>query len=180
VPDFVSLGKAIGGGLPLSAVIGPAEILNHKLGLTVTTLSGNPVSAAAGRAVLKTIRADKLVENAGIRGRQLTEGLRRMSNKHALIGDIRGRGLVIGIDLVEDRATRAPASKACAKVAYRASELGAAVFYVGHHSNVLELTPPITLSEAEVEEGLSILDQAIEDVEADRVPDSAIAAYVGW
>jgi 4-aminobutyrate aminotransferase len=80
VPDFVSLGKAIGGGLPLSAVIGPAEILNHKLGLTVTTLSGNPVSAAAGRAVLKTIRADKLVENAGIRGRQLTEGLRRMSN----------------------------------------------------------------------------------------------------
>jgi 4-aminobutyrate aminotransferase len=103
-----------------------------------------------------------------------------MSNKHPLIGDVRGRGLVVGVDLVEDRGTRAPATKACAKVAYRAAELGAAVFYVGHHSNILELTPPIILSETEVEEGLQILDRAFEDVEAGRVPDSAVAAYAGW
>ena len=167
-------------GLPLSAVVGPAEILNHKLGLTITTLSGNPVSAAAGRAVLKTIQGGKLLENATARGQQLADGLRRMSNKHPLIGDVRGRGLVIGVDLVEDRGTRAPATKACAKVAYRAAELGAAVFYVGHHSNVLELTPPIIISEFEVEEGLQILDRALEDVEAGRVPDSAVAPYAGW
>src|SRR5215469_5723476 len=180
VPDIVSFGKAIGGGLPLSAVVGPAEILNHKLGLTVTTLSGNPVSAAAGRAVLRTIQGGKLLENATARGRQLAEGLRRMSNKHSLIGDVRGRGLVVGVDLVEDRGTRAPATKASAKVAYRAAELGAAVFYVGHHSNVLELTPPIIMSELEVEEGLQILDRALEDVEAGRVADVAVAAYAGW
>ena len=112
VPDIVSFGKAVGGGLPLSAVVGPAEILNHKLGLTVTTLSGNPVSAAAGRAVLRTIQGGKLLQNATARGRQLAEGLRRMSNKHPLIGDVRGRGLVVGVDLVEDRGTRAPATKA--------------------------------------------------------------------
>jgi 4-aminobutyrate aminotransferase len=179
-PDLVSFGKSLGGGLPISAVVGPAEILNHKLGLTVTTLSGNPVCAAAGRAVLRTIRKDGLMENAAARGGQLMDGLKRMSNRHPLIGDVRGRGLVLGVDLVEDRSTRAPATKACAKVAFRASELGAALFYVGHRSNILELTPPLTLSEAEAEEGLSILDQALTDVEAGRVSDAAIAAYAGW
>ena len=180
VPDIVSFGKAIGGGLPLSAVVGPAEILNHRQGLTVTTMAGNPVAAAAGRAVLRTILDNRLMDNAAARGRQLADGLRRMSNKHPLIGDVRGRGLVIGVDLVEDTSTRVPATKACAKVAYRAAELGAAVFYVGHHSNVLELTPPITLSEAEAEEGLQVLDRALEDVEAGRVSDEAVAAYAGW
>lgn len=180
VPDIVSFGKGIGGGLPLSAVVGPAEILNHKLGLTVTTNSGNPVSAAAGRAVLRTIVAEKLPENAAARGRQIMDGLARMSNKHPLIGDVRGRGLIIGIDLVADRGTRAAATKACAKVVYRAAELGAAMYYVGRHSNVIELTPPITLSQAEAEEGLQILDRALEDVESDRVPDAAVAAYAGW
>jgi 4-aminobutyrate aminotransferase len=130
--------------------------------------------------VLKTIIGDRLAENAALRGRQLTDGLRRMSNRHPLIGDVRGRGLVAGVDLVEDRTTRIPATKACAKVAYRAAELGAAIFYVGHHSNVLEFTPPITLSEAEVEEGLQILDRALDDVEAGRVADAAVAAYAGW
>jgi 4-aminobutyrate aminotransferase len=180
VPDIVSFGKAIGGGIPLSAVVGPAEILNHRLGLTVTTMAGNPVAAAAGRAVLRTILDDRLMDNAAARGRQLANGLRRMSNKHPLVGDVRGRGLIIGVDLVEDTSTRAPATKACAKVAYRAAELGAAVFYVGHHSNVLELTPPITLSEAEAEEGLQVLDRALEDVEAGRVSDEAVVAYAGW
>jgi 4-aminobutyrate aminotransferase len=130
--------------------------------------------------VLKTIRGGKLLANATARGQQLADGLRRMSNRHPLIGDVRGRGLVIGVDLVEDRGTRAPATKACAKVAFRAAELGAAVFYVGHHSNVLELTPPIIISESEVDEGLQILDRALEDVEADRVPDSVVAPYAGW
>lgn len=180
VPDIVSFGKAIGGGLPLSAVVGPADILNHKLGLTITTTAGNPVAAAAGRAVLRTIVTERLPENAADRGRQLMDGLARMSNRHPLIGDVRGRGLVIGVDLVEDRGTRAPATKACAKVVFRAAELGAAAFYVGHHSNVIELTPPLTLSEAEAEEGLQILDQALEDVENDRVSDAMIAAYAGW
>ncbi len=180
VPDIVSFGKAIGGGLPLSAVVGPAEILNHKLGLTITTISGNPVAAAAGRAVLRTIVGDRLADNAAARGRQLMDGLRRLSNRHPIIGDVRGRGLIIGVDLVEDRTTRRPATKACAKVVYRAAELGCVLFYVGHHSNVLELTPPLTLSAAEADEGLQILDRALEDVAAGRVTDAAVAPYAGW
>jgi 4-aminobutyrate aminotransferase len=180
VPDFVTFGKGLGGGLPLSAVVGPARILDHPLGLTVTTTSGNPVSAAVGRAVLKTVVAERLAENAIQRGRQIMDGLTRLSNRHPLIGDVRGRGLVIGVDLVSDRSTRAAATRACAKVVYRAAELGAAMYYVGRQSNVIELTPPLTLTAAEAEEGLQIIDQALEDVENDRVPDSAVAPYAGW
>lgn len=180
VPDLVSFGKALGGGLPLSAVVGPAEVMNERRGLTVTTTSGNPVAASAGRAVLRTIVAEKLAENAAARGAQLMAGLRQLADKHALIGEVRGRGLVIGVDLVQDRQTKAPASLACAKVAYRARELGVVLFYVGHHSNVLELTPPITLSEAEAAEGLELLGQAFDDVENGRVPDHALEGYAGW
>ena len=180
VPDLVSFGKALGGGLPLSAVVGPAELMNDPRGLTVMTTQGNPVCAAAGRAVLSTITGERLWENAKARGDQLIEGLRQLANRHPLIGDVRGRGLVIGVDLVTDRATKEPASKACAKVVYRAQELGAVMYYVGHFSNVIELTPPITLSEAEVEEGLQILDRSLDDVERGRVCDEAVADYAGW
>jgi 4-aminobutyrate aminotransferase len=180
VPDLISYGKALGGGLPLSAAVGPAEVMNNPRGLTITTTAGNPISTAAGRAVLSTILTESLMANAAARGAELLQGLRQLANKHALIGDVRGRGLVIGVDLVRDRQSREPAGKACAKVAYRARELGVAVFYVGHYSNVLELTPPITLSKAEVQEGLQVLGQAIEDVENDRVSDEALAGYSGW
>ena len=180
VPDVISYGKALGGGLPLSAAIGPIEIMNDPRGLTVTTTAGNPVSAAAGRAVLRTIRAENLMANAAARGAELLEGLRQLANRHPVIGEVRGRGLVIGVELVQDRQSRQPAGRACAKVAYRTRELGAVVFYVGQHSNVLELTPPITLSAAEVQQGLQILDQALDDVAAGRVDDAALSGYAGW
>jgi 4-aminobutyrate aminotransferase len=124
--------------------------------------------------------AENLMDNAAARGAELMQGLRQLANRHPVIGDVRGRGLVIGIDLVHDRQSKEPAGKICAKVAYRARELGVVVFYVGQHSNVLELTPPITLSAAEVQEGLQVLDQAFKDVGNDRVPDEALAGYAGW
>ena len=123
---MISYGKALGGGLPLSAAVGPAEIMNDPRGLTITTTAGNPVSAAAGRAVLRTIMAENLMANAAARGEELTLGLRQLANKHPLIGDVRGRGLVIGVELVQDRQSKRPATRACAKVAYRARELGVA------------------------------------------------------
>jgi 4-aminobutyrate aminotransferase len=179
-PDIVTFGKGLGGGLPLSAVVGPASILNSRTAFAMQTLCGNPVSCSAGLAVLAAIEKEGLVTNAEARGRQLQMGLRRLMDRHDMIGDVRGRGLAIGVELIEDRDDRRPATKSCQKVVYRAFELGLLLFYVGTQSNVLELTPPLTLTEAEAEEGLAILGRAIEDVAAGRVDDAAVAGFAGW
>jgi 4-aminobutyrate aminotransferase len=84
------------------------------------------------------------------------------------------------VELVKDRQTKEPASRETAKVAYRAFELGLLVFYVGMFSNVLEITPPLILTEAEVDQGVAILDQALADVAAGLVSDESIARYAGW
>jgi len=98
-----------------------------------------------------------------------------------MIGDVRGRGLAVGVDLVSDRATREPVSvSTTAKVIYRAYQLGAVFFYVGLGRNVLEFTPPLTLSEAEVEEGVAIIDQALTDVGNGVVSDADVAPFMMW
>jgi 4-aminobutyrate aminotransferase len=177
-PDAVIMGKSLGGGLPLSAVVARAEILD--VGFALFTATGNALSCAAGLATIEALAQDKLVENAATVGAYLHERLVALQNKHPLIGHVRGLGLIQGVELVKDRASKAPAPVETAKVCYRAFELGLLVYYVGMFSNVLEITPPLLLSRAEVDEGVAILDQALSDVAAGRVSDEAIARFTGW
>ncbi|MEQ8651928.1 MAG: aspartate aminotransferase family protein [Kiloniellales bacterium] len=178
--DIVVMGKGLGGGLPLSAVIGPASIMDYASSFSMQTLHGNAVCASAGLAVLDTLVAEGLTENAAQVGAHLQSCLKDLAQRHALIGDVRGRGLAIGVELVTDRQSRDPAAREAAKLVYRAFELGLVLYYVGMNSNVLEMTPPLTLSRAEAEAAVEILDRALSDVVQGRVPDDAIAGFEGW
>jgi 4-aminobutyrate aminotransferase len=179
-PDMVILGKALGGGLPLSAVVGRKEILDVGPATALFTTAGNALSCTAGLATIEAIQQDSLVDNARKVGSCLHDRLGALQEKHPLIGNVRGLGLIQGVELVKDRDTKEPAASETAKVVFRACELGLVVFYAGMFSNVLELTPPLILTEADVDEGVSILDQAISDVVAGSVSDEAVARYAGW
>ena len=180
-PDLVVFGKGLGGGLPLSAVVGPSAIMDHAPAFAIQTTAGNPVASAAGRAVLKAIADLDLIDRASSVGAILGDGLRAVSKKHPIIGEVRGRGLALGVDLVKDRSSREPVPvTTTAKIIYRAYQLGAVLFYVGMRGNVLELTPPLTLSEAEAEEGVAIIDQALTDVADDAVSDADVAPFMMW
>jgi 4-aminobutyrate aminotransferase len=155
--------------------------MDHAPAFAIHTTGGNPVATAAGRAVLRVIAAENLVESANRIGETLANGLRSLSERHPMIGDVRGRGLALGVDLVSDRESREPVTAATtAKVIYRPYQLGAVFFYVGLRANVLELTPPLTLSAAEAREGIEIIDQALTDVGRGLVSDADVAPFIMW
>ncbi|MFC3073314.1 aspartate aminotransferase family protein [Shinella pollutisoli] len=176
-PDIVVFGKGLGGGLPISAVVGPEAIMNHAVAFSLQTVHGNPVCAAAALAVLQTIERDRLVANAERSGKALRAALDELAARHSLIGDVRGRGLALGVELVADGK---PAARQTALAVYRAFQLGLVLYYVGVNSNVLEFTPPLTLTESEARQGVAILDQALADVAAGRVDEGLLADFAGW
>jgi 4-aminobutyrate aminotransferase len=138
------------------------------------------VCAAAGLAVLETIESESLMDNAAEVGAALQDGLRGLAQRHPMVGDVRGCGLAIGVKLVTNRQSRAPATKQAAQLVARAFELGLVLYYVGASSNVLEMTPPLTLTTGEAAKAVSILDRALGDVAEGRVPDDIAAGFEGW
>lgn len=177
-PDLVTLGKSLGGGLSLSAAIGPRAILNSDPGGTLLTTAGNPVACSAGLAVLDILEAERLPDRATRLGVQLESALAALERDHDLVSSVRSRGLVGGVEL--RRADGSAARTETAKIVYRAAQLGVVVYYVGTESNVLELTPPLVITQEELVSGLQIVSRAINDVVAGRVTDQEVAAYAGW
>lgn len=177
-PDAVILGKSLGGGLPLSAVVARQEILD--VGFALFTATGNAMCCTAGLATIEAIEQDGLVDNAREVGAYLHDRLSSLAAEHPLIGNVRGLGMIQGVELVRDQNSKEPATLETAKVVYRAYELGLLVFYVGMFSNVLEITPPLIIKKEEVDEGVAILDAALADVEAGRVSDDLVARFAGW
>lgn len=180
VPDLVALGKALGGGLALSAVVGRREVLDAATANNMYTTAGNPVACAAALATLDVIEEQQLVQAAAEIGGYLLASLRQLQAQHPLIGDVRGLGCILGVELVRDRGTREPAALETARTVYRCFENGLLLFYGGLYSNVLEITPPLTLTRADVDRGVDILDRSLADVEAGRVADDELGSYAGW
>ncbi|MBU8917463.1 aspartate aminotransferase family protein [Bacillus sp. FJAT-29953] len=180
VPDAVVLGKSLGGGLPISAVVARKEILDVGTGIHMFTTSGNPVCSAASLETLQIIEDERLIENARVNGEYFLEQLEKLQEKYEWIGDVRGKGLAIGVELVEDRHTKAPAAEKTAAICYRCFELGLLVFYVGINSNVIEITPPLTISKEEIDLAISILDQSFSDLQEQKINMDLVKQYAGW
>jgi 4-aminobutyrate aminotransferase len=178
--DVVLLGKALGGGLPLSAIVARKEILDIGTGLALFTTAGNATSCAAGLATLDVIEREGLVERSAENGRYLLQRLTETLGGYEIVGDVRGLGMICGVELVTDRTSKEPNHSAAAKIVYRAFELGLIVYYAGNWGNVLEITPPLILDRDQIDEGVAILDAAIADVLAGKVSDETVAPYAGW
>jgi 4-aminobutyrate aminotransferase len=162
VPDVVVTAKAIANGLPLSAIIA-SKALQQRWGRGAhgTTYGGNPVACAAGVAVLETIEAEGLVANARLRGAELSGGLRELMAEFPGIGDVRGPGLMIGVEFVRDRTTREPDGATAEAVAARAADDGLLLLTCGIHHQVIRWIPPIDVSVSEIEEALGTFERAL-------------------
>ncbi|HEU5169492.1 MAG TPA: aminotransferase class III-fold pyridoxal phosphate-dependent enzyme, partial [Gemmatimonadales bacterium] len=165
VPDIVTMAKGIGNGFPLAAVTTRREIAERLTQrIHFNTYGGNPVSMAAGLAVLEVIEEEGLQRNAGEVGGRLKTGLRELATRHPLIGDVRGMGLMLGVELVKDRGTKEPAREAAAEVFERLREQGILVGKGGLFGNVLRIKPPLCLTAADVDFALEVLDQVLGEV----------------
>ena len=163
VPDIVTMAKGIGNGVPLAAVTTRREIAEALAQrIHFNTFGGNPVSMAAGLAVLDVIEEEGLQENARVVGGQLMRGLRELQRRHALIGDVRGMGLMLGVELVTDRATRAPAGAETLAVMEAARDMGVLMGKGGLDGNVLRIKPPLCITEADAAFALDVLDRALQ------------------
>jgi len=161
VPDMITAAKSLGNGVPIGATFTTPEIAGSFKGLQISTFGGNPVSCTAARAVIQVIEEENLLENAATTGKYFQDGLRELQNKHALIGDVRGMGLMQAIELVKDRDTKEPAPEATNQFMEECRREGLLIGKGGMVGNVIRLSPPLNISKADVDVALCTMDKAM-------------------
>lgn len=161
-PDLITLGKSLASGMPLSAVLGKADIMDAPPeGGIGGTYVGNPVACAAALAVLDVIEEERLLERAQKIGQYMLRRFGEMQKKYELIGDVRGLGAMVAIELVKDRATKEPATDETAAIAKEALKNGVLFARAGLYSNVIRILVPLVITDEQLKEGLDILEDAI-------------------
>jgi 4-aminobutyrate aminotransferase-like enzyme len=163
VPDIVTMGKPLGNGHPLAAVVTTREIADaFDTGMKYfNTFGGNPVSCAIGSTVLDIIIGDGLQQHANDVGRYFRDSLLQVQEHHDLIGDVRAQGLYLGVELVRDRETKEPDKTAAFEVTELMKEQGVIVFPNGVHDNVLKIKPPMTFGNEHVDIYCEALDRVL-------------------
>jgi len=161
-PDVMTIGKGIGGGFPLSAVASSLERMSAKPfgepSGSSSSYGGNPLAAAAGLGAVEAILDEKLVENSARVGALMLDALKGLQNKYRFIGDVRGRGLMIGVEMVADRTTKVPLDKTITRALFHeALERGLITM---SYSHVIRINPPLVISEDEAMRGIDILEQS--------------------
>jgi len=161
IPDIVTMAKGIGNGCPLAAVVTTPKIAQSLTGkVHFNTFGGNPVVSAIGKAVLEVIEKENLQANALQMGNHILAGLNKLKEKHKIIGDVRGKGLMLGIEMVKDRATKAPAGAECAQVVETAKDLGLLLGKGGLWGQTIRLAPPMCINKGDADFLLAVLDEA--------------------
>lgn len=162
-PDIITISNAIAAGLPCGAAISRAELMDWGPGAHENTLGGNPVICAAALEVIDVLKSERLDENAAEVGGYLFKRLKELAEKHELIGDVRGRGMMIGVELVKDRSTKEPAKEERDKLMANAFKRGLMLLGAGVSS--LRLAPPLILTREQADVGLNIIEEALNEVE---------------
>jgi len=178
-PDLIVSGKALGGGMPISAVIGKSDIIDSPP-IIGFLFSGHTLCASAALATISVIEEEKLVERARVLGDYVLKRLREFQEKYDIIGDVRGCGLMIGIDIVKNRKTKEPDRATALKICWRAWEKGLITMTFGKHGNVIRIAPPLNISKLDLDKGLEIIEDSIKDTLHGIVPDKVVEYMRGW
>jgi 4-aminobutyrate aminotransferase len=160
-PDIITAAKGLGNGMPIGLTIARSEIADAVQGTTISTFGGNPVATTAAKAVLDFIKEHRLVENAADVGGYLRERLLELQDKHAAIGEVRGMGLLQGIELVEDRTSKAPAAALTSRLMEAARENRILIGRGGLYGNVIRMSPPLNIARSDVDEFIQALDKSL-------------------
>jgi 4-aminobutyrate aminotransferase len=164
-PDIICSAKALASGLPIGAATASAKVMDWSAGSHASTFGGNPLSCAAALAVIDIIKEEKLLENANKQGVYALKRLSEFKQENPLVGDVRGKGLMIGVELVEDKDSKKPAVEKAREVILRSWKRGVAIVTCG--ASTLRLSPPLTIQREMLDTALDIVEDTINEVESE-------------
>ena len=163
-PDIMTCAKGMANGAPIGATITTKELAASFQGLTISTFGGNPVTSVAAKATIEFIEEEKLLENADTVGSYFRGKLEELQQKYPVIGDVRGKGLMLALELVKDRQTKEPAPEATAQLLERTRDHGLLIGKGGLYGNVIRLSPMLNIGKADVDEAVRLLDKSFAEV----------------
>jgi len=165
-PDVVCLAKALASGLPLSATVARARVMDWEGGSHASTFGGNPLSCVAATAVIETIREQNLLENSTRQGTYIMRRLEELKENCEIVGDVRGKGLMIGVEIVKDKDSKAPAPELAKEIITKSWKRGVVIITCG--VSTVRIAPPLTITRELVDSAMEIVEDTIREVEKER------------
>ncbi len=165
-PDIVCIAKGVASGLPLGVIVSRARLMDWEGGSHASTFGGNPLSCAAALAVIDVIEEENLLENATKQGNYIKKRLENLKDECEILGDVRGKGLMIGAEIVEDKDTKKPAKEKASKIVLRCWKRGVAIITCG--ASTLRIAPPLIITRELVDAALDIVEDVIKEVEKEQ------------
>ncbi len=179
VPDAIVVAKSIASGMPISAIVAREELMNSwGAPAHAFSMSGNPISCQAALATISVIEEENLIEKARTLGEYLLRQFQEIKSRYEIIGDVRGKGLSIGVEIIKDRKSKEKDTIGTAKICYRCYEKGLILTFLGQNS--LRIQPPLVISKAQIDKALGIIEEAIKEYLNDEIPNDVLKFAKGW